>query len=519
MNSQQTFDTLQEIKSFTRQPKRQHLYLRFLGKNGKHLSEDFKQSSLMALLRGLEGYNTFKLHNVEHVLDLQADCTAPWDTIEQEGYTLFIAIDCPTTLLKIQENGNMFVQFQKDENIFKLFEKDIAEQVANLYPIIEVPTSKQQIMWSVVDPDPNSHTLPALSHLEHIQSVLHQELEYSIRPMLDAFHIHGCDIYTKSPILYPYYGKDVSDRMKKNEYTDESVDYTLSTVHVKESLLYGDLKHVVQNVQFDTENEHENVIHLVIYVPNGSQTPSYLTLDGSWSRAFAIPDRNTAFVLVNIPNSKMVYKEFQGENSTHIPSEQDVQEHMEQVYQHEISRAVAYLGTFLRTHYGLSAIQPHRQEYENDSLRIEHEQTLVGVTTWELNAVRRNQFDKMTRDILETLENIVTLVQVRSRLSISQEFAEMYEHCLYHLVHAISLKEDGDDAEATRIINIAMEYMQKLKTDEDTFELPYTAPDQYFAIFGSLLLPLLVPIIKNFMIELKDYKRKAIAKKLSQTIR
>ena len=59
---------------------------------------------------------------------------------------------------------------------------------------------------------------------------------------------------------------------------------------------------------------------------------------------------------------------------------------------------------------------------------------------------------------------------------------------------------------------LALEEAMTLSVDEDIFELPYVSSDQMFAIFGSIVFPLLAPMIKNFPHEVKRYRM--LSKKL-----
>jgi hypothetical protein len=73
----------------------------------------------------------------------------------------------------------------------------------------------------------------------------------------------------------------------------------------------------------------------------------------------------------------------------------------------------------------------------------------------------------------------------------------------------------GGAKEATVFLNEAVDLMHKIRMDDETFEIPFISLDQLFAIFGSLLLPLIVPLIKNTVNEVKRYKEKTKAKQLT----
>jgi hypothetical protein len=56
------------------------------------------------------------------------------------------------------------------------------------------------------------------------------------------------------------------------------------------------------------------------------------------------------------------------------------------------------------------------------------------------------------------------------------------------------------------MLNLALEEAVNLTVDEEILELPFVSYDQLFAIFGSLILPLLAPMLKNFAFEVKRYR-------------
>jgi Phosphatidylinositol-glycan biosynthesis class S protein. len=66
----------------------------------------------------------------------------------------------------------------------------------------------------------------------------------------------------------------------------------------------------------------------------------------------------------------------------------------------------------------------------------------------------------------------------------------------------------GDISLVNRKLNDGIRLLHDIHMDEEMFELPHVPLDQLFAVFGSLLLPLFVPTIKNFISELKRYSSK-----------
>jgi hypothetical protein len=66
----------------------------------------------------------------------------------------------------------------------------------------------------------------------------------------------------------------------------------------------------------------------------------------------------------------------------------------------------------------------------------------------------------------------------------------------------------GDIKLVNKKLNDGIRLLQEINVDDEMFELPHVPMDQLFAVFGSLMLPLFVPTIKNFISELKRYRAK-----------
>lgn len=81
----------------------------------------------------------------------------------------------------------------------------------------------------------------------------------------------------------------------------------------------------------------------------------------------------------------------------------------------------------------------------------------------------------------------------------------MLDECLQDLQEATIHLENSNYSLLYRIhkLNMALEMSSLLKSNTNIFELPSVSFDQKFAVFGSLILPLVAPIIKNLAFELK----------------
>ena len=83
----------------------------------------------------------------------------------------------------------------------------------------------------------------------------------------------------------------------------------------------------------------------------------------------------------------------------------------------------------------------------------------------------------------------------------------MLETCIQDLVEAnILVESKSNKHEITLKLNSAIDAVMKLDQVDEIFELPHVSHDQLFAIFGSLIFPLLAPMIKNGISEMKRFK-------------
>jgi hypothetical protein len=67
--------------------------------------------------------------------------------------------------------------------------------------------------------------------------------------------------------------------------------------------------------------------------------------------------------------------------------------------------------------------------------------------------------------------------------------------------------------DSAKKLNLALDFAQSLSGDDSMMELVHFSMDQYFAVYGSLLLPLVIPFLKSFIVEMKRYH--ALKKKKS----
>jgi len=446
-----------------------------------------------------------------------------------KGYNIFVASGCEESILEIHEDGNMHLRLaSKDANEasrLNIFENEVPELIHEMLYMditdgLRVPTqlkkhkkSKLRLMVSVVDPDPETHGSQRQDAIEHSQR-LNQMLVQSMELMEPMFEKLGpfLDIAMSTHHL-PYHGRDFSHSAVQNEYDDDTIDFIVSNQNAADYFLHGEIAHLTGGLlspDIITADSNEETVQLVLYLPEAHKQPLFVEdAELSWGAAFSIPEKNLAVAILNLPDlNPKVNDEAQAQTETEdLTNSEEVS--LDDVYQKEIKVALSYFGTFLREKAGLSPYQPHSIELTADNLTVRHIRAKHGVALWEVESLARNSIWTKAETALSILNNIYKLTLSRPRLCLPQMTAERMLKSIELLNHALELiNNDGDIKEIIILLNEANDLTFQIMGDEDTFELPYVANDQLFAVFGSLLVPVLVPILKNLISEKKRYKMK-----------
>ena len=83
----------------------------------------------------------------------------------------------------------------------------------------------------------------------------------------------------------------------------------------------------------------------------------------------------------------------------------------------------------------------------------------------------------------------------------------MLEKCIKHVIYAkTALETNSNKYKVMAELNSAIDLAMTINHIDEIFELPYVSADMLFAIFGSLIFPLLAPMVKNVFPEIKRYK-------------
>mmetsp|Transcript_21971 Transcript_21971/g.33399 ORF Transcript_21971/g.33399 Transcript_21971/m.33399 type:complete len:747 (-) Transcript_21971:22-2262(-) len=322
--------------------------------------------------------------------------------------------------------------------------------------------------------------------------------------------------------------------------------------------------------------ESFNKIQLFLYVPDAESTPLYVTTGGDningWSNAFSVPNKHAAMSILNIPrplsfksdllttadiksetaitlNStgniddsngdielaeslRIEEREDQGLYTMPVDFEEESDEARDDRYKDEIRKSLSKLGSFLRREFGFE-----RKENTSSSQRdirynvyINHLRADFGIAQWEIDRLLRRNIKLNVKSSVILLERVYQLVHLRKGLSFSLTSAERMIECADLIKKALEVIENTrsdnqiDETSSqtnlqkvSSLLNEALYLSHDISTDEDIFEVPFFALDQLFAVFGSLLLPLAIPMLKNLQMETKRYRQKSGSKSKNQS--
>ena len=340
------------------------------------------------------------------------------------AYNLYIALDCQDSSLDMGENGSILVRFQRGlshNDIYANLKRDlppVINQLLHTNVNVNVNVDKvrkgSRVIVSVVDPNPSSHAVhqSAMEHNQRLSRVLTETLEKSLIPMAEKLS-QFVNVTVAAQSL-PFYGQDLSSHAVWVEYVDGSSDYTLAASTAKDLLWNGDLAFVTQGLLSPhvEESFHEDIIQLMLYLPERSRTSMYIETGGAYSTAFAFPEKNVAFSIMNLVHDTL---------ATSVD-----ESILDESYHYECLRAVSQLGSFLRHHFGLSSQQPHAMELGDEissshHLAVNHARARNGIAQWELESLMRNTIHLKAEEALVALERVHELIHYRSGISVPEK--------------------------------------------------------------------------------------------------
>ena len=433
--------------------------LRFVKNDDVDIDDDMRELVLSALEEGINMSNghiaNVKFSNVEGLhdelfttcddIDVELLLDKNVETkIESDGrHDFFVAFGCEESLLTVGDNGSMLMKFENElsiEEIRSIIKSDVSDTIRQIFHVNSDSAKKKKhagsrrasrIVMSIVDPDPSSHAAnsqDAMKHRTRLEKVLMGALEESLVPMVEVI-----DQFVNTSISVqslPYYGYDLSAQSVEHVYDEGSIDYTLSTSLIKNILLNGDLSDIAQGfVSPDMPDDTaEEVIQLMLFLPEGFYTPFYAENGNTWSRAFAVPDRNLAVSIMNLPYEIPQEAPEELEPESELKPADDAA--LNEYYEYEVQRSLAYLGSFLRRQFGLSP-QLSRSGVLHfvGNITVEYTRAQYGIAKWEIDVLMRDWIQVKMEEALVSLERVYELIHFRPMISFPLK-VRLYE-CLY----------------------------------------------------------------------------------------
>jgi len=375
----------------------------------------------------------------------------------------------------------------------------------------------------------NHHNRLIQSLTTTVSTYLHPMLQSRLSPLLDNVHLGTQSL--------PYR----QHRPLSSQSVRTNTGYVLGLDHARDAFLNNgkknahssDLSSLVKDKRttWTAANNVENAddtsatFNFVVLVPPMDRLPMRVKSAApgkavSYGTAFGIPERFTAVSIVNLDQAAPVGDDVSGDNA-------DANHHHHHHYEVAVTTALSYFGTFLRQSLGLSPLQPHRKSpstidattTQKGGVILYHIASPYGMTQWEVDILLRTYWRGKAIEILDTLENVLSLLDWKRDIAFTIESAQNVNSCIQHLLHALDSIDGGDNdhhkrdiRRSTRSLNAALRIVTALSVDAEMVGLVHFPWDQLFALIGSLTLPLLMPFIVGMVREYKRY-RKLIGKK------
>lgn len=398
------------------------------------------------------------------------------------------------------EDGTMILQLQSgqtDVDYTSMLRYNVANQLKEMFDTLDLTKDYipiPHIIFTVIDSDPTSRIATNLSmgdipiddHQSKLVNIFNQILMERLVPILDE-KLNKVGHTSFSTQMYNWFGFDVTSVASENYDSHGKVFYDLQLDKLRPLLSNGDLSSLLNGVVSSPEDFHlYRTLRCIMYIPGASFTPLLISKDNNRSQVFSITTKRSVVSVANIMTS----------SSATATDEEDS-------YYREITQSITHFIAYIRTQMGLptalhSKTIGNLYVYYDDA----HE-----ISSWEIERIIRSSLSRDAMEVISYLERIYNTVTSRPGLSIPPESSQRIVSCsnlLYQIL--LVIKAGGNDLLALKkMMNEAVELSSQIISDKDIFELPHVPVDQIFAIFGSLLLPLCVPLIKNLIVEMKRF--------------
>jgi len=485
-------------------------------------------------------------------------------TESENGYDLLVGVGCTESMsprhnakLDVSDSGDMFLCIREgvaEEEIRIIFRDDVSKFLVDdfLSPLNVIDSSPVEPLTSptgnpsllefissldmtltLMDENPASYSnehnanraknnssgtivsssFSAREHHELLIQAVSSTMEKSINPMLIERLSYLFDDINLGRNVMPYRGRSFSSKAMVAER-----EYVVDAKEVKDSFLTKDIAPLTkERSSWTTATKASSMDNfpmnwnLVLFIPPKNILPLKIRGNGSTSlgTAFTFPDSFTAVSIVNLIGGN------NGEgNDTRDKFSDSITFSQQSYYRDVVASSLFYFGTFIRQNIGLRAQQPHRISpstinKSNSSLILNHLSSPYGMTHWEVHALQRTLWKGKARHVLSRLKNILSLIEWKHSIAFPVQSAENINDCVGHLLNALDLatKYEQEIQQSIHAINSAQRMANALSYDGEMVDLSYFSLEQLFAVFGSLLVPLILPFLLGLGRELKRYRK------------
>jgi hypothetical protein len=417
-------------------------------------------------------------------------------------YQLYFSMDQMLSEIKyhakldVSDEGQMFFRVKAglhQDDYFNLIRNDLTFSLNHMLlrnEVVRVPGTK--ITVTLVDSDPLSNMISNENNSTDInhQTILLDSFMHEMNNTLSEMVYSRLNLYRSFSLktqTYNWFGFDLTANAQDVYDSNGNRLHVLHTDDATTLLMEGDLSRLIHGsiIPFHEDFGLSGSINCIVFVPEASCTPFFFINGDKQSQAISLEKKHTIFSIVNIEQSSVKF---------------DVGS-----YNNGIHQSLSLIGGFIRHEVGLHEIQ---SDHTIGNLHVHYENGHGGIRLWEIENLIRGSFHSDAVKVLESLERVVDLIFVRKGISVPLETSQRIVNCtdiLHQALHTIS-SEPNDLSSSNQWIKEAMILSSQIISDDELFELPHVPLDQMFAVFGSLLLPLFLPLIKNLAAELKRYK-------------
>lgn len=468
-------------------------------------SEDDKVSTLSVLKAAFSDFSSATT-SLEFIL---RSSVSEYTEKNQKGvnpsnvYQLYFSLDAMISEIQYQaklyvnDEGQMFFRVKPGlhrDDYHNLIRNDLASHLKYMLltnDAVGIPAT--EITVTLVDSDPlsniasNEHNKNVISHQTMLSNTFMHEMNETLSEMVHS-RLNLYRHFSLKAQMYNLFGFDLTTNTQEMIDADGKRQHVLHTENATSLIMEGDLLKLMyrSTVPFHEQVGPPRSINCILFIPKASCTPLFFINSNQQSQAISLERKHTIISIANIYQS---LEEFN-----------DVE-----LYNFGIHQSLSLIGGFIRHEVGLHRI---RSEHTIGELQIQYENGHGGIRLWEIENLIRGSFHNDAIKVVESLERVFELIFVRNGISVSIESSQRIVSCadiLRRALHSSASKSD-DLTLPNQLLNDAIILSSQILSDDELFELPHIPRDQMFAVFGSLLLPLFLPLLKNLAVEAKRYK-------------